>query len=326
MKEKLDLSEFHTLVQVVNSVDAGVIVVDDTYTITVWNRFAQAYTGLNSDKVLGKRLFDVLTELPSHWMMDRIQQVIATGASGFSSWENRPHIFPFYNFCPLTGGEEVMYQDVTFLPLYNLSGRVSHVCIKVNDVSDIAKNKSDLRDYNHELKKISSIDGLTNLLNRTHWERYYNDTFKNIVCSVDCSAALFMCDIDYFKRINDTYGHQVGDEIIKYVAKEWQTALDELGQSGRYGGEEFVAYATGVTEKQAVDLAEQIRQKISSHRIHTQGQTIRITVSIGVAMHDKAVKSSDAWLKLADDALYASKESGRNRVTLHRSEKVSAMM
>ncbi|WP_087017763.1 diguanylate cyclase [Thaumasiovibrio subtropicus] len=317
MSGDLNLSEFHTLVQVINSVDAGIIVVDDSAKITVWNRFAQAYTGLNSDKVLGERLFDVLSDLPSSWMMDRIQQVITTGASGFSSWENRPHVFPFHNFCPLTGGERVMYQDVTFLPLFNLSGRVSHVCIKINDVSDIARNKMNLRTYNQKLQRISSIDGLTQLFNRRHWENLLKEAYVQINNEPETSAALFICDIDHFKKVNDTYGHQTGDDVIRYVSKEWNEVLSSIGHCGRFGGEEFVAFSPNVSQQQALDLAESLRRSIASHPVISGTDTIPVTISIGLALHSPAIESCDDWLKKADEALYHAKETGRNRVTMH---------
>nr|WP_086939364.1 diguanylate cyclase [Thaumasiovibrio occultus] len=317
------LSEFHTLVQVIDSVDAGIIVVDEDFHVCVWNRFMQAYSEINPDKALGKHLFDVVEGLPKAWMHERLAQVLTTQSRVFSSWENRPHIFQFENFCPLTGDQDYMYQDITFLPIYGLHGEVTHVCIKINDVSDFARYKKHLRNYNKHLKQVSERDGLTGLYNRGCWEAKIERAFSALQINHDKPATMLMMDIDHFKKANDTYGHQTGDQVIRDVASAMMRVLPASAVCGRYGGEEFVAFLPDCPLEHGWAMAEELRQTIESMDIHFGGRTIRVTSSAGVAGFSVSSHSKDHWLAQADDALYKAKESGRNQVIVAKSEAVA---
>jgi diguanylate cyclase (GGDEF)-like protein len=126
-----------------------------------------------------------------------------------------------------------------------------------------------------------------------------------------CSIALF--DIDYFKQVNDTWGHPAGDQVIKWVAKEIGESIRPYDTLGRYGGEEFLLVIPGAGPDGAVAAAERARAAIERQSCMVDGMQLAITVSAGVATWS-ADTDADALLRLADDALYRAKQTGRNRV------------
>jgi diguanylate cyclase (GGDEF)-like protein len=120
-----------------------------------------------------------------------------------------------------------------------------------------------------------------------------------------------MMDIDFFKRINDTHGHAVGDQVLKRVAQTIQATLRESDFPARFGGEEFLALLSVTEMSDAYQVAEKLRQAVESAPDPFAG---RITVSIGLAMADPEQADEDVAVRAADDNLYKAKETGRNRV------------
>jgi len=125
---------------------------------------------------------------------------------------------------------------------------------------------------------------------------------------------MFMMDIDHFKRVNDTYGHDVGDQVLSALAGIAVGALREADILGRLGGEEFGVLLPETARQSAMDVAERLRRAVEGSVIHTNAGDLRITVSIGVAIMGGTTGAVDALLKDADVALYEAKQSGRNRV------------
>lgn len=167
------------------------------------------------------------------------------------------------------------------------------------------------------IEEISVTDGLTGIYNRRH----FNDVFPKMINGAkrkDSILCLILLDVDFFKQYNDTYGHQMGDNVLIQIA---QTIHSYLGRSDDYvfrlGGEEFgIIYKVGDVE-QAIQLAEQIRQSIESLRIEHKNSDVSdyVTVSMGlVCTHASKIESDDAMYKQADDLLYEAKNQGRNRV------------
>jgi two-component system, cell cycle response regulator len=131
------------------------------------------------------------------------------------------------------------------------------------------------------------------------------------------ALAVAMIDLDHFKRINDTHGHPVGDEVLREVAGRIRAAVRTYDSVGRYGGEEFLVIAPGIEEPQAVELAERIRRQIETAPIVTAGPTLRVTLSVGVVVQSSHQRAPlESVLSAADQALYKAKRSGRNRSVL----------
>jgi diguanylate cyclase (GGDEF)-like protein len=129
--------------------------------------------------------------------------------------------------------------------------------------------------------------------------------------------SMLMFDIDFFKKVNDTYGHSTGDVVLKYVAKVIMDNTRSVDVAARYGGEEFVVLISESGKDMALKVAERIRQSIEASKIKCKDAIIRITISCGAACYDPAVDvSDDSMIERVDKALYQSKQNGRNRITL----------
>ncbi|NJL20310.1 MAG: GGDEF domain-containing protein [Leptolyngbyaceae cyanobacterium SM1_3_5] len=135
------------------------------------------------------------------------------------------------------------------------------------------------------------------------------------VWTVQPAFSLIVCDIDYFKLVNDTYGHPIGDQVLHSIASRLQKQLRRETQAYRYGGEEFVVILTETTLEKAIDVAERLRQAVCATPISTRAGTIRVTASFGVAQQDP-IGDRTAWdvLQRADRALYLAKRGGRDCV------------
>jgi two-component system, cell cycle response regulator len=122
-----------------------------------------------------------------------------------------------------------------------------------------------------------------------------------------------MIDLDYFKKINDTYGHVVGDFVLRHVGQRIQAAVRDFDKVGRFGGEEFVIIMTNANLELAEVIAERIRKGVMETPLHLKDININVTISLGVAML-KNGERKEALLDRADAAMYEAKKAGRNRV------------
>ena len=126
-------------------------------------------------------------------------------------------------------------------------------------------------------------------------------------------------DIDHFKKVNDTYGHQAGDHILAELSNLMGTSLRTEDVFARYGGEEFGIICRGSDQAQGMIVAERIRRGVEAGQFAFEGKRIPVTISVGLAcLPDSSIKDASELIRAADSALYASKNSGRNRITLHR--------
>jgi diguanylate cyclase (GGDEF)-like protein len=184
----------------------------------------------------------------------------------------------------------------------------------VKSMLRIKQLQTELNQANEKLKTISLTDGLTGIENRRSLEERLKEVWSHSV-RLHEPIALVMCDIDKFKSVNDTYGHLVGDEVLKEFARLLKDEAREIDRVGRYGGEEFLLILPGTVLDAAVTFAERLREKVENHTFAYEGGTLRRTMSCGVAgsPHPR-VKDQEALVRAADDALYVAKETGRNKV------------
>jgi diguanylate cyclase (GGDEF)-like protein len=168
---------------------------------------------------------------------------------------------------------------------------------------------------NASLFEMATTDMLTKLKMRHHLYTILNERLENAKASQSFSMLMF--DIDFFKRVNDTYGHACGDVVLKYVAQVFMDSIRGSDIAARYGGEEFIILISHPGKGQALKIAERIRKTVEDSEIKYKEHTLKITISCGVASYDKNLDTSaEAMIERADKALYRSKQDGRNRITL----------
>ncbi len=172
--------------------------------------------------------------------------------------------------------------------------------------------KIDLAQSHEQIQQMAITDPLTGIANRRAFQRGFTAMYERAKRRA-ASFSLVICDIDLFKRVNDTYGHPFGDEVIQQVASQ----LDEVVRSGdlaaRIGGEEFAILLEDTGLSGALDVAERLRKKVERLSLFFQGEAVPVTISLGVAEFPRDTDNRDILFNYVDQALYRAKESGRNR-------------
>src|SRR5262249_49694336 len=164
------------------------------------------------------------------------------------------------------------------------------------------------------IKSLLDRDSLTKLLTHTAFMERLKTSISVKKRNPEKKAVLIMLDIDYFKRVNDTYGHPIGDRVLISLSSLLRKRLRQSDTIGRYGGEEFAVLVEDLNEEEAVRLATRLLEEFSSiDQTASDGSSFRSTFSAGAAMLDD-IMDLEAWQQVADKALYAAKEAGRNRV------------
>jgi diguanylate cyclase (GGDEF)-like protein len=167
------------------------------------------------------------------------------------------------------------------------------------------------------MERLATTDGLTGLNNHRHFQELLAQEMERSR-RYQRPLALLLMDIDHFKNFNDTYGHPVGDLVLKEISLCIQRSIRCNDMPARYGGEEFVVIIPETTEEGALTTAERIRTTIEKNTIVSLGRQLKVTVSIGCSAFPENAPSQQVLIDTADKALYAAKKDGRNRVVLYR--------
>jgi diguanylate cyclase (GGDEF)-like protein/PAS domain S-box-containing protein len=216
----------------------------------------------------------------------------------------------------LHDGTEIWMEIYTY-PILDEKGAVSHVIEYTRDITERKKSEEEKQRLIEKLEHLSKTDGLTGLINR----RALTD---RLTYEVDramryrSGLSLILCDVDNFKHINDTHGHDAGDRVLQTLAATLKTILRQTDIAGRYGGDEFMLILPETTINGAESLADKLLASVHGTELRCKDdQAVRLSMSMGVACLDPERKgeSIDSLVKRADDAMYASKQGGKNRVS-----------
>jgi two-component system cell cycle response regulator len=178
---------------------------------------------------------------------------------------------------------------------------------------DLKKKNRQLEDMLTRVESLATLDSLTGLSNRRRFETLLENEFRRSI-RYQHSLSCMLIDIDHFKQVNDLFGHQVGDSLLKEIAQVIQSSIREVDTAARWGGEEFVVLSPNTPTKNAKIAAARILKAISSREFTGLGHQ-RITVSIGIAgLPDPVIDTQEKLVHTADLAMYEAKKKGRNRI------------
>ncbi|MBK7454392.1 MAG: diguanylate cyclase [Anaerolineales bacterium] len=208
---------------------------------------------------------------------------------------------------------ESYWSSASISPIFDPNGNITHF-VSVNR-RYYCPQSGRRKDPNHEHRtgKLAATDYLTGLHNRRYFMQRGVDEFKRAIRN-NHPLALLMLDVDEFKKVNDTYGHEVGDTTLHQFAAPLNAVLREIDILGRLGGEEFAVLLPNTSLEDAFVLAERIRQTIANTTFEELREALSITTSIGVTALYKNMTGIDDMLRNADTAMYQAKNGGRNRV------------
>ena len=308
-----------------DSLSEGVLIVDANTRVMLANQSLYTASASVPNDVLGKTPEQLTWLRPSHG--DRVDATPWKTAMR----ERRPVLGTPLEVTPLNGERRKLI--VNCAPVMDGKRTVRGCMLTFSDVTelerandammevlaDLASNKEALESKNIELERLASRDPMTGCLNR----RVFFERYENIYAEAKrkkTDVACIMADIDKFKLINDTWGHQTGDEVIKAFAAILQTMVRGADLVGRYGGEEFCIVLVGADIETANRLAERIRKvvELECGRTITKVPNLRVTASLGVSSVKLGSSSANVMVNEADQALYHAKQSGRNRVADYR--------
>jgi len=288
----------------IETISDGLYLVDRDRRIIYWNQKAEKITGYRAEEVLGHRCQDNI--------------LIHVDMNGNSLCMGN---------CPIAATmKDGDHRDARVF-LHHKNGHRVPVWIRAAPLRDTAGNIvggaelfTDLSAGNaiteqiQELERLSFLDNLTQLANRRFVEMELDSRISEKNRYGAAFGVIFM-DIDHFKRVNDTYGHDVGDRVLRTVARTFINTARPSDLMGRWGGEEFIGILRRINGGGLHKVAERIRSLVEKSQIRENGIKLHVTVSIGGTLADKD-DTAESILKRADNLLYQSKESGRNRCTI----------
>jgi two-component system cell cycle response regulator len=183
---------------------------------------------------------------------------------------------------------------------------------------DLKKTTRQLREMLTRVETLANVDPLTGLFNRRRFETVIDKEFKRAV-RYNLPLSCMMLDIDHFKKVNDSFGHAVGDGVLRQTVNIIQSNIRDVDTVARWGGEEFIIMSPNTSKNNALVVADRIRKNMAGQSFQNVDDR-KITISIGIAdIPDPGINTKEQLIDAADQALYGAKKSGRNRVRLNGS-------
>ena len=300
---------------IIDRVDVGILVVTENLEVVLWNRFMEANSKVAAETIVGTNLLESFPDLPGKWLEKKVRSVQLLNNFAFTSWQQRPYLFHFQHHRPITGGVTHMYQNCTFIPFEGSEGE-SLVCITLFDVTDTAISQREVQQAHADLEELSNRDPLTGIYNRRFMETELDKEFKRVRRHGGKLSVLFL-DLDFFKKVNDTYGHQAGDQVLIEVTQRINEIARVTDCLARYGGEEFAIILPETDTSGGLIFANRVRELIEKTPVHYGEHVIALTASLGLSEYYDGLESHDVLLDQSDKALYEAKKQGRNRVVCY---------
>lgn len=282
----------------------GVYIVDTKRKIVFWNHGSERITGYKAEEVIDKYCHHNLLQHVDEsgkllcFSGCPLHHTIETGIV------NQAHVFLKHK-----EGYRVPV-SVKSIPLYDAQGTISGAIEIFTD----ERFQREIIHENEQLKDELMKDPLTQIANRRHFEFSLKNSIEEYH-QFNQRFGILMIDVDYFKNINDTYGHNVGDEILKLVSKTLVSNIKRFDVVSRWGGEEFIGLFVVNNEHDLKVIAERLRLIVEKSTYVHQEHELSVTISIGGVMINPQLNAKSI-IDFADQALYQSKESGRNKVTI----------
>ena len=217
--------------QIFEMINTGIVILDKDLKVYKWNQWMEIHSKIPTDQIIGSSLFTFFPNLNTSWFLRSFKSVFSFGNFLFFSQKLHRYCFPFNAVNILGLNFEYMQQSCTMGPIRDENNQIKYIFITVQDVTEIAA-------YEAKLVEMNIKDGLTEIYNRRYLEVRLKDEIKRAK-RYSRPISLVMIDIDFFKKVNDAYGHQCGDYVLKAFSTLISSIIRKTDIFARYGGEEF---------------------------------------------------------------------------------------
>ena len=264
--------------QLFDLLDMGIVILDSDLKVYKWNKWMELHSKIPADQIIGRSIFDFFPNLNNQSFSRSLKYVMNFGNYYFFSQKLHHYLFPFKPASSLAVDIDYMQQSCNMGQLVDEESSARYIYITVHDVTEIAV-------YEKTLIEMNTRDSLTGIYNRKFLENQLQNELKRFKRGPR-PFSLIMFDIDFFKKINDTYGHLCGDFVLKSLASTVLSTIRSTDILARYGGEEFFCLLPETDIDSAIHLAETLRKAVENKTFTFQDIPIQLTISLGVtAMH-----------------------------------------
>ena len=292
-----------------------IIIFDEKFNILKYNQEFFDIINLDKKEIKNKKINELFTaktqdlrsiNLPKETFYQEIKLKFSNSILTKQKYNFHSYVFKLDNNYCLIGEKNNLENKEVLEKISLLNNELT------NKTRQLTKKNKELQKAREKIEKLSKTDKLTGLPNRRHFINYLEKIFSQAQ-RYSQPLSLVMIDLDKFKNINDTYGHDVGDDVLSTLGNLLNKETREEDLAARIGGEEFIIVLTQTHINEAQNYAQRIRKKIT--QLDIESMPIKITASLGVATM-KNDSNYESILKRADQALYKAKESGRNKVCI----------
>lgn len=298
---KFDKKSYQRIIETLHD---GLYFVDRERVITYWNRSAEKISGFTAAEVEGRRCSD---NILSHIDAEGNCLCLDKCPLAFTMEDGQPREAVVYMHH--RDGHRVPV-SVRTSTLTDENGTIVGGVELFTDISNLSANELRVK----ELEKMALLDNLTQLANRNYLEKELHNRFAEKK-RLGAAFGLLFIDIDFFKRFNDNYGHQVGDEIMKIVSNTLVTNARPFDLYGRWGGEEFIGIIRGCTAADLATIGNRLRLLVENAYLRQGNVELRVSISLGATML-RDDDTMETLLQRADTLMYESKRGGRNQLTI----------
>jgi len=298
--------------QIFQTINLGLFVIDKNFVVHYWNRWLEINTKVISGDIINKSLIDFFPSLNNPKFLRICGTVFSFGSHNFLSQKLHNYLLPIKITTSFSSDFDLMQQSCTVFPIRK-DNEIQYACICINDVTEMVS-------YEKKLLSLATKDPLTGLYNRRLLYESLDKELKRCA-RFNSPLSIIMFDIDYFKKINDTYGHLAGDYVLKSTGSIILQNIRGMDFCVRYGGEEFCCVLPETDIKGAYILAQRIRKSLEKKEFTFNDNKIHVTISAGLASIDfnelkkeNFIFYKEKLLKEADEALFEAKDRGRNTV------------
>lgn len=296
------------LYDVLNNVNEGIVILDEQLKVCLWNNYMKDITHIDSKKATGEEIYELLPNLNKSYFNKAINDVLIKGCKMFfSAAMHKALISDKENFNIKISSFDKENSKFLLLEFIDVTNQFIQINILKDNIQKLHKANMELKDKERIIKKMAYYDKLTDVANRTLFyelSEKYLDTAKR----ENTLIGLMFIDVNKFKNINDTYGHEVGDQVLINVAKTFKESIRKNDIIARYGGDEFLILLPNIKKH---DNYKRIVSRIinnENREIIINNEKISISLSIGVSFYPNNGDSIDTLIKEADKAMYIAKK------------------